>query len=105
MYNLTGLPGWLRFGYSPGWIGRSQTGMPPTAQWIIQSGQLPQYLSYLKTMTPSVTDQPTPSATIPYTPQFTVEQEKQLLEQQMNGLQSQLDIIKKRLEELSKESD
>jgi hypothetical protein len=56
-------------------------------------------------MTPPVTDQPTSRATIPYTPQFTVEQEKQLLEQQMNGLQSQLDIIKKRLEELSKESD
>ena len=22
MYNLTGLPGWVRFGYSPGWVGR-----------------------------------------------------------------------------------
>jgi len=105
MYNLTGLPGWLRFGYSPGWTGRSPTGMPPTAQWIIQSDQLPQYLSYLKTMAPPVTDQPTPKATIPYTPQFTVEQEKQILEQQMNAVQGQLDIIKKRLEELSKESD
>ena len=105
MYNQTGLPGWLRFGYSPGWTGRSPTGMPPTAQWIIQSGQLPQYLSYLKTMTPQATDQTTSMPTVPYTPQFTEEQEKQILEQQMNALQTQLDSVKKRLDELSKESD
>ena len=105
MYNQTGLPGWLRFGYSPGWKGRSPTGMPPTAQWIIQSGQLPQYLSYLKTMTPQAEDKTPDRPTVPFTPQFSVEQEKQILEQQMNALQSQLDIIKKRLTELSKESD
>jgi hypothetical protein len=105
MYNLTGLPGWLRFGYSPGWKGRSPTGMPPTAQWIIQSGQLPQYLSYLKTITHKTTDQPPPIPTVPYTPQLTEEQEKQMLEQQMNALQTQLDAIRRRLEELSKRSD
>jgi len=105
MYYLTGLPGWLRFGYSPGWIGRSPTGLPPTAQWVMQSGMLPQYLQYLGTTTPytgvpPTLGMPTPAVT-PYGPVLTKEQEKQMLEQQMDALQSQLDAIKKRLEELS----
>ncbi|MHC1635553.1 MAG: DUF5320 domain-containing protein [Candidatus Methanospirareceae archaeon] len=42
MYYLTGLPGWLRFGFSPGWVGRSPTGLPPTPQYLTQTGQMPQ---------------------------------------------------------------
>lgn len=42
MYYLTGVPGWMRFGYSPGWAGRSPTGLPPTAQYLMQTGQVPQ---------------------------------------------------------------
>jgi len=38
MYYLTGLLRWLRFGFSPGWVGRSPTGLPPTVQWMLQSG-------------------------------------------------------------------
>jgi len=29
MFYLTGLPGWMRFGFSPGWVGRSPNGLPP----------------------------------------------------------------------------
>ncbi|MQY60843.1 hypothetical protein GH153_03280, partial [bacterium] len=35
MYQLTGLPGWMRFGFSPGWIGRSPTGLGPAAQYMM----------------------------------------------------------------------
>ncbi len=42
MYYFTGVPGWMRFGYSPGWVGRSPTGLPPTAQYLMQTGQVPQ---------------------------------------------------------------
>ena len=35
MYYLTGLPGWMRFGYSPGW-----GGMPPGATYLT-TGQWP----------------------------------------------------------------
>jgi len=116
MYYLTGLPGWIRFGYSPGWVGRSPTGLPPTAQWLMQSGLMPQYLSYLQTVAPAVPPAPpagvpptpgaptapaTPFAT-PFAPTLTKEQEKQMLEQQVNALEAQLDAIRKRLEELSK---
>ncbi len=40
MYYLTGLPGWVRFGYSPGWIGRSPSGLGPCAQYLM-TGQFP----------------------------------------------------------------
>jgi hypothetical protein len=115
MYYLTGMPGWLRFGYSPGWVDRSPTGLPPTAQWIMQSGLMPQYLSYLQTTAPTVPPAiptavpPTPEApvpptpfTMPFTPTLTKEQEKQMLEQQVQSLEAQLNAIRKRLEQLSK---
>lgn len=34
MYRLTGEPGWVRFGYSPGWPGRSSTGLGPCAEYL-----------------------------------------------------------------------
>jgi len=54
MYRLTGLPGWIRFGYSPGWTGRSPIGLPPTAQYLMQTGQVPQpYLAQAQTLAPT----------------------------------------------------
>ncbi|MGB9619416.1 MAG: DUF5320 domain-containing protein, partial [Armatimonadota bacterium] len=40
MYYLTGLPGFVRFGYSPGWVGRSPSGLGPCAQYLL-TGQWP----------------------------------------------------------------
>ncbi len=40
MYYMTGLPGWMRFGYSPGWVGRSASGLGPCAEYLM-SGQWP----------------------------------------------------------------
>ena len=112
---MTGLPGWMRFGFSPGWLGRSPTGLPPTAQWLMQSGLLPQYMQWLQknvpttvppTMVPPAPQtgtQTTPAPfPMPFAPQFTEEQEKQMLEQQIPMLESQLEAIRKRLEELGK---
>ncbi|RJS86110.1 hypothetical protein CW704_06170 [Candidatus Bathyarchaeota archaeon] len=110
MYYLTGLPGWIRFGFSPGWLGRSP--LPPTAQWLLQSGLLPQYMQWLQTaaptMIPPTTTPPTGAQAAPtsfptsFAPQLTKEQEKQMLEQQVKMLESQLEAMRKRLEELSK---
>jgi len=116
MYYLTGLPGWIRFGFSPGWLGRSPTGLPPTAQWLLQSGLLPQYMQWLQTTAPTMIPPttippsapstggqatPTPFPT-PFAPQLTKEQEKQMLEQQVKMLESQLEALRKRLEEIGK---
>jgi hypothetical protein len=35
MFELTGLPGWMRFGTSPGWEGRSPSGLGPCAQYLM----------------------------------------------------------------------
>ena len=40
MYYMTGLPGWMRFGYSPGWVGRSASGLGPGAEYLM-TGQWP----------------------------------------------------------------
>ena len=97
MYYLTGLPGWLRFGYSPGWLGRSPTGLPPTAQWLIQGGLIP-HPTQQSPVNPYPTQQP---PTFPYQ---TKEQEKQFLEQQAKTLESQLEFLRRRLEELKRGS-
>ena len=85
MYYLTGLPGWMRFGYSPGWVGRSPTGMPPGAQYLMQTGQMPQFSSWIQQQAPAAMPK---------------EQEISMLESQAQMLGNQLEQIKKRLEEL-----
>jgi len=98
MYYMTGLPGWMRFGYSPGWIGRSPTGMPPGAQYITQTGQMPQFASWMQQQAPAAGAPVTPMGM----PTMPKEQEISMLESQAQMLGDQLEQIKKRLEELKK---
>ncbi len=97
MYYLTGLPGWMRFGYSPGWIGRSPTGLPPGAQYLMQTGQMPQFASWIQQQAPAGI-----SVTPMGMPAMPKEQEIAMLESQAKMLGDQLEQIKKRLEELKK---
>ena len=97
MYYLTGLPGWMRFGFSPGWIGRSPTGLPPAAQYLTQTGQMPQFGSWIQQQAPAVA--PVAPMGMPAMPK---EQEISMLESQAKMLGDQLEQIKKRLKELSK---
>ncbi len=93
MYYLTGLPGWMRFGYSPGWVGRSPTGLPPAAQYLTQTGQMPQFGSGLQQQAPAGAPvAPTPMG-MPVMPK---EQEISMLEAQAKMLGDQLEQIKKR---------
>lgn len=73
MFYLTGLPGWLRFGFSPGW-----GGLPPGAAYFGR-------------------------AFAPWTPWWTKEAEIQWLSAQAEALEEELRAIKARLEELTKE--
>lgn len=109
MYNLTGLPGWMRFGYSPGWVGRSPTGLGPAASYLM-TGQWP---------TPQMqaawqagpgswglgggwqTGQTGPAGVGPWAAaQPNPDQEKQWLQNQAQALQQQLDQLNQRLSEL-----
>lgn len=95
MYYLTGLPGWVRFGYSPGWVGRSPSGLPPTAQYLAQTGQMPQFTSWLP--------QQAPVGAAPMgMPAMPKEQEISMLESEAKLVGDLLERIKKRLEELRK---
>ena len=102
MFNLTGLPGWMRFGFSPGWEGRSPTGLPPMVEWLKESGNLEKFQEW-------ITSQPNtapiyPSNINPDIPppsmDMTKDQEQQILNDQLNFLQAQIEQIKKRLDSL-----
>ena len=107
MYYATGLPGWMRFGFSPGWVGRSPTGLGPcatyfmTGQWPtpqaqafrqgMQSGQVP-YRAYMP-FGGAVPGQMAPA------------QELEVLRNQAEALSNQLEQIRARIAELQKADD
>jgi hypothetical protein len=82
LYYATGVPGWMRFGYSPGW-----GGLPPGAQ-------------YLMTGTwPSAYPMP---VGMPVMPAMSAQQEISILESHAAMLEQQLEQIKKRINELKR---
>jgi hypothetical protein len=95
MYYATGLPGWMRFGYSPGWVGRSPTGLGPCATYL-STGQWPM------PQTPYPMGGGWPSTGFPPAP-YGPADELSMLKNQAEFLRSQLEAIGKRLEELEKE--
>ena len=90
MYYATGMPGWMRLGYSPGWVGRSPGGLPPTVGYM-QTGmwQTPQPQATVAGMQASM-------------PAMPAQQEAAMLESQATMLEGQLEQIKKRIEELKR---
>jgi hypothetical protein len=108
MFRMTGLPGWIRFGFSPGW-----GGLPPMAQYLSQTGQLPQAISWFQQQAPAPmqppmlvpptaqpTQQPTPVPVGAQPMQAPREQELQMLEGQAKTLESQLKQIRERISQL-----
>jgi len=108
MYQLTGLPGWMRFGFSPGWIGRSPTGLGPAAQYLMygtwptpqmdyywQQGQVP------FSPTPGF---PLPGFQTPWDPwgaiQLTPEEELNILKAEAEQLEDELYGIEERIKEI-----
>jgi len=88
MYTATGLPGWMRFGYSPGWVGRSPNGLGPCAQFLT-TGQWP---------APMAGAIPTPPVGMPGQPAR--EQRLAFLQAQATMLEQQLQAIRDQLQEL-----
>lgn len=99
MYRLTGLPGWMRFGFSPGWLWRSPTGLGPAATFLM-TGQWP---------TPQMQAwwngiggyyQPASTKTMNLSPQ----EELQELKEQAKELQEELEAVLQRIKELERQS-
>ena len=120
MYYLTGLPGWMRFGFSPGWLGRSPTGLGPTASYLM-TGQwpTPQAQSYWQAMQAGQAPYPmygetgampygfpqapgTTPGVAPFAPGASPEQELSFLRDQAGALKNQIDQINSRIKELEK---
>jgi len=112
MYYLTGLPGWMRFGYSPGWVGRSPTGMPPGAQYLM-TGQWPTPQMQMAWQGMQAGQPPMgamgyqiPTMGMPYQspmapgPMQAPQQQVQMLQQQAQMLQQQLEQINAQIEQL-----
>jgi len=93
MYHMTGLPGWMRFGFSPGWVGRSATGLGPCAEYLI-TGRWPVLAAAPWWGSPGGFQPPT----------MAPEAELSALKTQADWLKSQLEAISKRIEELEKEA-
>lgn len=86
MYYATGLPGWMRFGYSPGWVGRSASGRGPCAQYLT-TGQWPTSASA------TAWSGMAPGASAPVAGVAAVTQlqaQAQMLQQQLEAIQEQL---------------
>ncbi|MFW5913102.1 MAG: DUF5320 domain-containing protein [Candidatus Hadarchaeota archaeon] len=89
MFYLTGQPGWMRFGFSPGWSG-TPPGLQYTNQGTQQGGQAPQGSA-----------NPISGPQAPGT-QDTSRQEVKVLENQMEALKAQMDQIRERIDQLKR---
>lgn len=113
MYYATGLPGWMRFGYSPGWLGVSPTGMGPAASYLM-TGQWPSpqmaaaWQGRQFPVTPGRAPMgqypmgagPTPPGPMGYP--MDRDQELQFLKDQAQMLSQQLEQISSRIDEIEK---
>ena len=95
MYYATGMPGWMRLGYSPGWVGRSPSGFGPCASYLM-TGEWP--------VPTGVTGWGASPPTGFQPPVYPPVDELSMLRNQAQALRSQLEAITSRLEELEKES-
>jgi len=93
MYYATGLPGWVRFGYSPGW-----GGLPPAAQYLRDTGQLDAFLETLPADGPYVGQGRTDAAGLSRDEQVAA------LSAQMAALQRSLNDMAERIETLRGET-
>ncbi|MGQ9626451.1 MAG: DUF5320 domain-containing protein [Anaerolineae bacterium] len=101
MYYATGMPGWMRFGFSPGWLGRSPTGLGPCAEYLL-TGRWPIPYGYGWGAAPAAYPWAGAPGFAGMWPQPTPEAELDALKAQANWLKSQLEAIDKRIAELEK---
>ncbi len=100
MYNMTGIPGWMRFGYSPGWVGRSASGLGPCAEYMM-TGQWPnpmmaQAMDGAGAQMPMA---PNPWMAGGY-PQPDRAQMAQMIQAQIDMLQQQIEMLAAQIDEL-----
>lgn len=106
-YRMTGLPGWMRFGFSPGWLGFNPHGFNPATHAMMHgTWPTPQMnTNWQQGQVPPRTQNPRASGfeTLydPYgAAEITPEQELDILKGQADMLEDELEGIKKQIHEL-----
>lgn len=113
MYELTGLPGWMRFGYSPGWMGRSPSGLGPSAHYLTYGTWPTPQMNYAwsqgQVPFSPAPGFPMPGFPTPYDPwgaaAVTPEKELDFLRAEARQLQDDLNAIEQRIQELEREEE
>lgn len=107
MYYATGLPGWMRFGFSPGWLGRSPTGLGPCASYFM-TGQwpTPQAQAYWQAVQSGQAAYPYYGGAWAYPPPFAPGVQpgtatETMKEQELAWLKNQADMLSQQLEQIS----
>ncbi len=113
MYQFSGLPGWMRFGYSPGWLGRSPSGLGPCAHYLMfGTWPMPQ-MDYAWSQG-QIPFSPAPGFHMPGFPtpfdpwgaaEVTQEKELDFLRAEARWLKGELDVIEQRIKELEREKE
>lgn len=102
MYYATGVPGWMRFGFSPGWLGRSPSGLGPCATYLMTGAWgMPHPPAYGEGWAPGFW--PGPVGAGPFMGGMSREDELSLLRQQSEWLSGRVEAINKRIQELEAE--
>jgi len=113
MYELTGLPGWMRFGYSPGWVGRSPSGLGPCAHYLMHGIWPTPQMNYAwrqgRIPFSPAPGFPMPGFPTPFDPwgaaEVTPERELDFLRAEAGRLQEELNFIEQRIKELEREKE
>ncbi len=95
MYYQTGLPGWVRMGYSPGW-----NGQPPMAQYLQDTGQLEEAQNWFRqnaAQTQSASEAQDTGQATQQSAREPADPEKQQLRQQVQQLQQQVRDLQNQL--------
>lgn len=102
MYELTGVPGWIRYGNSPGFAGGGRglgpgRGMGPCAIYLQKTGQMNDFLEDYSVGNPSAKYWQQAFQTFD---EENPEQEKKILSQQIDDLETELRDLKRKLKQL-----
>ena len=95
MYQLTGVPGWIRFGTSPGMRGGGR-GMGPCAEYLQRTGQFDSFLKDFTEKNPTAKNW----QMITGDPELSVKFERDLIVDRISLLEEELKDLRKRLKEI-----
>lgn len=104
MYYATGLPGWMRFGFSPGWVGRSPSGLGPCATYMMTGAWgTPQAQAYWDAIQSGAVSPPWAGG-MPFGG-MSPDQELGFLKTQAEMLASQIESVNRRISELEQATE